>query len=95
MEIALESGIKRPAALLRALKRGEKVTFAYKDEKVAVFAQADQEEELERMRQHPLGKLLADRTDMDDSAAYVRRLRRARYALDGSGTRDGAREGAP
>jgi ASC-1-like (ASCH) protein len=75
MRIPLEPGIKRPVAPLRALRRGEKVTFAYKDEKVAVIAQTDQEEELELMRRHPIGKLWADRKDMDDPNEW----RRARY----------------
>ena|GEM_PF-1080532 len=96
MKIALDTTVKRPAAVLKALRSGKTLKLKYKDDEVevVVVAHPPQESELERIMRHPAFGMWADREDMKDSAAYVRNLRRPRYVQDGSGTRDKTRESA-
>ena len=80
MRIALDAAPKRPAAVLKALMRGEKVTLKYKDQEVAVIAEPTAESEYERLLRHPAFGMWADRRDMED----VETWRSAQYRKLGS-----------
>ena len=78
MKIALETGTKRPAAALKALRSGKTLRLTYKDNVVEVALKYDPAAELERMRKHPAFGAWADRKDMDDPNEWRRAQRRAR-----------------
>ena len=78
MRIALEAATKRPAAVMRALKGGKRVTLTFNEESVEVLAPESKEARLERLRRHPAIGMWADREDMKDPNEWRRQQRRKR-----------------
>ena len=79
MEIALDTPVKRPAAVLKALRSGKTLKLKYKDDEVEVAVVAhptatattpEQEAEMARLRKHPAFGMWANREDMRDVEAW-------------------------
>jgi len=72
---------KKSGEILRALERNERVTVLYRGRPKAVMqpVAAEGKGPLARAREHPAFGLWADRDDLKDVAAHVRRLRGGRF----------------
>ena len=72
---------KKSGEIIRALRRKERVTVFYRGEPAAVMHPVDEADEPERKRtsEHAAFGLWADRDDLPDVAAHVRRLRGGRF----------------
>lgn len=71
---------RRMAEVLRALDRNETVTILYRGRIKAILIPASQGQRTPgSVREHPAFGMWRDRSDMEDVAGYVRRLREARF----------------
>jgi antitoxin (DNA-binding transcriptional repressor) of toxin-antitoxin stability system len=65
--------------VLAALDRNEKVTLTYRGRKKAVIIPCeDDDAEKTPMKEHPAFGMWADREDMEDVHAYIRKIRKGR-----------------
>jgi antitoxin (DNA-binding transcriptional repressor) of toxin-antitoxin stability system len=71
----------KSAEIIKAIDRNETVTVYYRGRpKATIQPIADPEgKKKKRLQDHPFFGMNADREDMKDVAAYVRKLRRGRY----------------
>lgn len=70
---------KNMKEILAALDRNEKVNLTYRGKKKAVISPCqDETQEQIPMKQHPAFGMWADREDMKDVHAFVRKLRKGR-----------------
>ncbi len=70
---------RRMRDVLRALDRNEPVTLLYRGRKKAVmYPIADSDDERRPLTEHPAFGIWMDRKEMQNVAAYVRRLRQRR-----------------
>jgi antitoxin (DNA-binding transcriptional repressor) of toxin-antitoxin stability system len=65
--------------VLRAIDRGETVTVLYRGKEKAQLVPIDQKKSKTKMADHPFFGMWADREDMKDPAAYVRKIREPRF----------------
>lgn len=71
---------RKSAAIIKALQRQEAVTVLYRGTPTAVMKPIDERAEAAgSARQHAAFGMWADRDDLADVAAHVRRLRRGRF----------------
>ncbi len=72
---------KKSAEIIRALKRKERVTVLYRGKPAAVMhpVEDDAEQSSVRTEDHAAFGLWADRDELEDVGAHVRRLRRGRF----------------
>ncbi len=72
---------KKSSEVMRALSRNEPVTVTYRGKPVAVMQPIGQacKEAVRNVRDHPAVGMWADREDMKDVNAYIRRLRKGRF----------------
>jgi antitoxin (DNA-binding transcriptional repressor) of toxin-antitoxin stability system len=70
----------KSAEIIRALLRKERVTVLYRGKPAAVMQPIDDHSDgtTPSAKDHPAFGMWADRDDLDDVAAHVRRLRRSR-----------------
>jgi prevent-host-death family protein len=66
--------------VLRAIDRGETVTVLYRGKPKARIVPVSAEQEGSKPSDHPACGIWADREDMADPAAYVRKIRQNRVA---------------
>jgi hypothetical protein len=70
----------RMGDILRAVDRNEKVTILYHGKERALMVQLPKRRKKPmRIEDHPFFGMWADRKDMEDVEAYVRKLREPRY----------------
>jgi antitoxin (DNA-binding transcriptional repressor) of toxin-antitoxin stability system len=71
----------KSAEIIRALLRKERVTVLYRGKPAAVMQPIDDPSDgtTASAKEHPAFGMWADRDDMVDVAAHVRRLRRSRF----------------
>ncbi len=66
--------------VLRAIDRGETVTVLYRGKEKARLVPIDHKKKpTMKVRDHPFFGMWADREDMKDPAAYVRKIREPRF----------------
>jgi prevent-host-death family protein len=66
--------------VLRAIDRGETVTVLYRGKEKAQLVPIDSTKKPKmKVRDHPAFGMWADREDMKDPAAYVRKIREPRF----------------
>ena len=72
---------KKSGEILRALERNESVTLLYRGKPKAIIQpiQESGKRRIEKVEDHPAFGMWADREDMKDPAAYVRKIRRRRF----------------
>ena len=71
---------KKSSEILRAINRNEKVTVLYHGRPKAVISPlAATDQKTPSSADHPAFGLWADRHDLEDVAAHVRRLRKGRF----------------
>jgi hypothetical protein len=72
---------KKSGEILRALERNEEVTVLYRGRRKAVMKSVAGENApgMGKAKDHPAFGLWADRADLPDVAAHVRRLRKGRF----------------
>lgn len=66
--------------VLRAIDRGESVTVLYRGKKKARLVPVVEHRKPAKASAHPACGIWADRDEMADPAAYVRKIRRPRFA---------------
>jgi len=66
--------------VLRAIDRGETVTVLYRGKAKASLVPIARKPKLARASDHPACGMWADREDMSDPAAYVRKIREPRFS---------------
>jgi antitoxin (DNA-binding transcriptional repressor) of toxin-antitoxin stability system len=66
--------------VLRAIDRGESVTVLYRGKKKARLIPVGKGRKPAKASAHPACGIWADRNEMADPAAYVRNIRRPRFA---------------
>lgn len=66
--------------VLRAIDRGESVTVLYRGKKKARLVPLSEDRKPAKASAHPACGIWADRDDVADPAAYVRKIRRPRFA---------------
>lgn len=66
--------------VLRAIDRGEEVTVLYRGKEKARIVPFGVKSKAPKASDHPACGMWADREDMADPAAYVRKLREPRFA---------------
>jgi antitoxin (DNA-binding transcriptional repressor) of toxin-antitoxin stability system len=66
--------------VLRAIDRGESVTVLYRGKKKARLVPVSKDRKPSKASAHPACGIWADRDEMADPAAYVRKIRRPRFA---------------
>jgi antitoxin (DNA-binding transcriptional repressor) of toxin-antitoxin stability system len=65
--------------VLAAIDRNEAVTLTHRGRKKAIIVPCQQAQAERRVDEHPAFGMWADRDDMADVAAYVRKLRKGRF----------------
>jgi antitoxin (DNA-binding transcriptional repressor) of toxin-antitoxin stability system len=65
--------------VLRAIDRGETVTVLYRGKEKARLVPIAVKEKLTKPSDHPACGMWADREDMADPVAYIRKMRNAKY----------------
>ena len=65
--------------VLRAIDRGETVTVLYRRKEKAKLVPIQEKKPKVKVRDHPAFGMWADREDMKDPAAYVRKIRERRF----------------
>ncbi len=70
---------KHSREILKVLDRGERVTLLYRGKPKAVIVPLEEKAGGALAPAHPAVGMWADREDMKDPAAYVRRIRKGRF----------------
>jgi antitoxin (DNA-binding transcriptional repressor) of toxin-antitoxin stability system len=66
--------------VLRAIDRGETVTVLYRGKEKARLTPLEEKKPTVRSQDTPMFGMWADREDMADPAAYIRKMREGRFA---------------
>lgn len=68
-----------PGKLMEALERNEEVTISRRGREIARVIPSGQPATSTEVRDHPAFGMWADRPDLGDPAAFVRKLRKGRF----------------